>query len=104
MKLDRNITDDGLGKYALLNLRKLQQCGNHGVEDALALLESLGVLEWGREGSKEEFFVIKLRDMNAPTALYAYAASAALHDIEFADEVAALAERAKLHPGRKEPD
>jgi hypothetical protein len=53
MKLDRNDNDDGLGKYALLLLRKLRVCETSDtfgprytpeIQAALDLLESVGAL------------------------------------------------------------
>lgn len=75
MKLDRNINDNGRGKYALLNLRTNK-------------------IEWGFVGEEDEFFVIKLRDRNARPALMAYALSVGERDTEFAWDVIQLANRA----------
>jgi hypothetical protein len=75
MKLDRNVNKDGKGKYALINLRTNK-------------------VEWGFQGHPDEFFVIKLKDMNAGAALIAYAESCYKHDPEFAQEVMELAKRA----------
>jgi hypothetical protein len=114
MKMDRDVTDDGLGKYAVINLRKLNEtCGNAGtfqrwtpeVQAALDTLESVGVLEWGRTGEPDEFFLIKLKDQHAMHALMAYHASAYKDDREFADEVRQMALRSgPFHPLCKKPD
>jgi hypothetical protein len=86
MKLDRNVNKDGLGKYALINLRTNK-------------------IEWGRAGEEDEFFVIKLKDVNAHAALRAYAKAARVFDSEFADEIDALAERSGVRsPFAKVPD
>ncbi len=109
MLLDRNENDDGLGKYALVNLRKLQAvAGNPStferwtpeVREALATLSKLGVLELGKPGEQDEFFVIKLKDVHAEYSLRGYA-MAAKHggDEEFSREVELLADRS----GRKSP-
>ena len=75
MKLDRNENTSGRGKYALLNLRK-------------------DTIEWGCTGEQDEFFVIKLKDKHARTALLAYSKSIETEDEEFSIEVAQLAARA----------
>lgn len=56
MKLDRNVNQDGRGKYALINLRTNK-------------------VEWGGEGGAQ-FFVLKYRDKFAAPALRAYVAAA----------------------------
>lgn len=86
MKLDRNVNLFGKGKYALLNLRTNK-------------------IEWGRPGSEDEFFAIKLKDRHARVALIAYANSVKASDPEFAEEVSELANRAGVNsPFCKEPD
>lgn len=75
MKLDRNLNQNGKGKYALLNLRTNK-------------------IEWGMTNSEDEFFVIKLKDRNSRAALLAYAAEIDARDPEFAAEVVQLADRA----------
>lgn len=115
MKMDRNIDgNDGCGKYLLVNLRKLNELCGHpstfnrwtpAVQQALDTLEEVGVLQWGRTGSEDEFFLLKLKDRHAKPALEAYAASILPHDMEFSDEVAELAKRAGIDsPFCKEPD
>lgn len=113
MKMDRNINEDGIGKYALINLRKLDLCGHAGtfqrwtpeVEQALKVLEEVGALEWGRIGEQDEFFVIKLKDINAPGALTGYAFAAEATDPEWAAEVRSMLERAgNMSPYCKRPD
>ena len=86
MKLDRNENVNGLGKYALINLRTNE-------------------VQWGRVGNDDEFFVIKLKDRNAQEALLAYAHSIEPKDPEFAKEVRALANRSgPNHPACRDPD
>lgn len=116
MKLDRNINGNGSGKYGLVNNRRLAQIrawdGGDGevadqqaVEDAINLLTRAKVIEWGYSGTAEEFFVIKLKDRCAGDALAAYAATAALFDPEYSNEIVTLAERAGLNsPFCKDPD
>lgn len=114
VKLDRDINEDGLGKYAIINLRKLQEvCGNPstferwtpGVAQALKTLEEAGALEWGRTGDPDEFFLIKLKDRYAETGLKGYAEAACVDDPEYADAVFDLSQRAGLNsPYCKRPD
>lgn len=103
MKLDRNV-GDGRGKYGLLKRRRLAQIdawdGGDGevadrqaVLDAIALLERAEVIEWGCT-PETEFFVIKLRDEFALPALDAYATAAEAFDMEYAQEIGRLCERA----------
>lgn len=114
MKLDRDINPDGCGKYAILNLRKLNQVcpgiqpfqrWSPEVAQALKTLEEAGALEWGQPGAQDEFFLIKLKDKYAAAALETYAAAARCDDPEYADAVLALAERAgPNNPFCKNPD
>ena len=114
MKMDRNENADGCGKYAVINLRKLNHLAGHlgtfqrwspEVQQALDTLEGVGALEWGRVGEPDEFFLIKLKDKHAQVALLEYADSAVNDDPEFAAEVAELAHRSgPSHPLCKTPD
>ena len=109
MKLDRNGLG-GVGKYALVNLRKLTEmqlsgADMSGVSEALDILLGKGLLEMGSPGSKDEFFVLKLKDLNSTSALRAYARTARISDAEFSDEVMELAARSgSNHPHCKLPD
>lgn len=114
MKMDRNVNDDGIGKYLVVNLRKLNELAGNpstferwtpAVQQALDTLQAVGVLEWGRTGEPDEFFLIKLKDVNAAPALSAYAESAWVRDSEWAEEVYELAARSGVnHPHCKAPD
>lgn len=114
MKLDRDINSDGYSKYAVLNLRRIDQGpGNAGpfgrwspeVAQAIAILEDAGAIEYGQTGHLDEFFVLKLRDENADVALQAYAAKASRTDPEYGLAVAQMAERAgHNNPHCKSPD
>jgi len=108
VKLDRNENDNGRGKYALILLREIQMADGSfppGVQQALDTLKRVGVLDWGAAGSDSEFFLIRLKDRHAATALYAYARSAEeFGEVEWAKEVRALANTAATHPGKKQPD
>ena len=105
MNLDRNNHPEGKSKYALINLRKVP--GNPKTAEALAdaIRANPACVEFGEPRSKEEFFVIKLRDANAADALGAYAAAASTHDVEYAEAVQELEERAGSNsPFCKLPD
>lgn len=108
MKLMRNVTPDGQCKYAAVRMDKLAELVSgqqHEALTALMVLNGLGLLENPRPGEREEFFLIKLKDRNAPVALRAYAARAQERDPEFAREVGELADRAGINnPWSKEPD
>lgn len=113
MRLDRNIADNGRGKYALLKLRELDNRMTDGpfreldpeIAAALQLLTDEGILDDGEAGTSSEFFVIRLRDKYAKAALQAYAAEAATDDPEYAREVSELASRSGLDsPFCKSPD
>lgn len=104
MKLDRNKNG---GKYAVIRLRDLMRI--HGSESDPAIkvgeLASMGLVEFSAPGSKDEFFVVKLRDIYARAALDAYADAAEKDDPEYAAEVRELAQRAGIgHPNSKRPD
>lgn len=112
MKLDRNIPGrEGRGKYALVLMRELELrlpqevFGSNEVTKAIDLLVNEGIIDLGTEGTESEFFVIRLKDINAEKALMAYADAAREHDAEFAAEVEALTDRAGPNsPWCKEPD
>lgn len=117
MKLDRNIEgNDGRGKYAILKLRKLAVYDDQktfgglppAIEKALTLLANEGILDWGEAETESEFFLIKLRDKHARSALLAYAGSVLESvdgDEEYANEVRELASRAgPMSPYCKAPD
>lgn len=108
MKLDRNVNTDGQGKYALLNLRRLDDLSpadNRSTYLLLAVLERRGVLQYGNVGQEDEFFLLKLRDRHSRPALMAYADSIRGSDPEFAAEVYEMAGRSgPLNPFCKDPD
>jgi hypothetical protein len=112
MKLDRNINDNKLGKYALLKLRKLDEFRNGTfqelapkIAEAIRTLDKAGILDWGQAGTEAEFFVMRLKDKHARLALHAYAESANADDPEYAGEIGEMASRAGVHsPWCKAPD
>lgn len=113
MRLDRNINPNGRGKYALLKLRKLDDYTEHGpfgdlaapVADAIKVLETAGILDWGNTVGSE-FFVIRLKDKYADDALFRYSLSAKYDgEIDYAREIEEMANRAGTnHPNCKKPD
>lgn len=115
MKMDRNVNKNGHGKYALINVRKLDQLldpkndqfGRLGNElrTSLDILDKRGILEYGAPHSEDEFFVVKLRDEFSTGALVGYANQIKQHDREFADEVLEMANRSGINnPHCKKPD
>jgi hypothetical protein len=107
MRLRRNTTPDGKCKYAAVRNDKIAELSpklKEEANDCLDLLESLGVLEDPTPGDPEEFFLIKLKDENAPRALIAYAGAACDTDTELARDVIELVGRSFNHPNRKQPD
>jgi hypothetical protein len=105
MKLDRNLSTSGKGKYALINLRKIHSDPRTPQDLAFAILQHPECVEFGEVGTENEFFPIKLKDINAESALIAYAMSAGEHDSEYATEIADLASRSgRHHPNCKIPD
>jgi hypothetical protein len=106
MRLDRNDNPSGVGKYALINMRRcraLQHDKAAEAYDLLGKLDALGVIDAGARGEDDEFFVIKLKDKYAGPALHAYA-NAVNGDDEWAIQVLALATKADHHPSKKTPD
>lgn len=102
MKLDRNINTDGRGKYAVVNLRHTKKT----LGQLSALLNQDGeplTLDFGNTPDTE-FFLIRLKDKYASTALHAYAIAALEDDREYSAEVFQLAQKAANHPHRKLPD
>ena len=113
MLLDRNHPDnEGHGKYALILVRKLDDCrsGTFGelpkdMEAALKLLTDEGIIDLGMPLTESEFFVIRLKDRFAQEALAAYAQAAFEIDPEWSEEVHVLSGRSGLaNPWCKDPD
>lgn len=113
MKLDRNISGDGTGKYMLVKQRRVREIMGWPEGDeyrdrltrALKTLRNQGVLDDSAEGDEGEFFVIRLRDKHARMALIGYAVAARADDPEYADDIMELAERAGPNsPFMKRPD
>lgn len=107
MRLDRNLAG-GVGKYAIVNLRRLDHMGpneRQEVDRALAFLAATGALEYGQPETAREFFVLKLSDRFAAAALYSYAAAAWIFDAEYARDILDVAHRAgPSSPFCKNPD
>lgn len=75
-----------------------------GIMNAIRTLDNAGLIEWG-DTPETDFFVLKLRDAFAQSALHAYADAASSHDDEYSGEVRALARRSgRDHPMCKFPD
>lgn len=105
MKLDRNINPTGKGKYALINMRKIEGDPRTPQELAAAILANPECVEFGAIGTPDEFWLLKLKDEYADASLFAYAGKALPNDPEFAAEVAAMANRSGPNsPFCKRPD
>lgn len=114
MRLDRNVNaeDQHNGKYAILKLRRVRDLqetlteeGKMRLAAAFDFLEAAGILDWG-ETPETEFFVMRIKDVDARPALFVYASGAAVRgDKEYANDIFALAHRAgKKSPHCKIPD
>lgn len=109
MKLDRDISEDGTCKYALIDARrireqKLRQTSPQ-IDQALKVLEKEGLVNWGKKGSKNEFFVIMLKDIHSQAGLRAYAHHAMPYNLHYSNAMYRLAERSgPNHPECKLPD
>lgn len=111
MKLDRNINDNKRGKYALVKLRRVAELTERfttlgkDVQAALRFLEAEGVIDYGTTVDSE-FFVVRLKDENAESALTGYGVSTTLRgDPEFGAEIEQMARRAgPNHPNCRKPD
>ena len=105
MQLDRNLNGNGIGKYALLNVRRMTAKMSPEVQAAIDVLNQAGILEWGHVGEQDEFFVMKLKDVNTPSGLIGYAAKAEETDRELATDVRGMLPRAGANsPFCKRPD
>lgn len=98
MKFDRNINANGMGKYALIKLRNYppstQPIERTRVDTALAILQDLGMLDYGFVGTESEFMVIRLKDKYAQAPLCEYATAAELDgEWEYGKEVREMAAR-----------
>lgn len=93
MLLDRNVNPDGLGKYALINLRVLAPVANNKEAIIAELAKKPEALQLGAIGEEDEFFPIKLKDKYAAQALQAYADACRADDPEFAAQVDELVKR-----------
>lgn len=107
MRLDRTLRN-GAGKYALIKVRAITACDQkdrHAIDEALALLDRLGILDLG-DAPETEFFVIRLKDKYAGGALFTYAGYALSDgEIEYGQDVMSLAKRAGSNsPLCKKPD
>ena len=111
MRLIRNTRTDGLCKYAIIRLDKID-LNMFDVRNPTDLCDAIrqdpSVIEFGEPNTENEFFVIKLKDINSRAALNTYATNAKAGpdgDLEYANDVQELANRAgPNHPNCKVPD
>lgn len=108
MKLVRNTTKDGSCKYALLRLDKLRRDFKFIDKDDFfkKYPELKDYIEIGEPKSEEEFFAIKLKDINSTVPLVEYARSCRDNgDKEISEQVMELAYRSSTkHPYCQIPD
>jgi hypothetical protein len=109
LRLDRNIPGSGcIGKYAVVKLHKMPADPGQriAVDHALEILAAHDVLDYGEAGSRNQFFVIYLRDIYARPALLAYATDAATTgEYNYAEDIFELSKRSgKASPFAKKPD
>jgi len=96
MKLVRNTQTNGTCKYALIRLDKMRKDGVfRSIPDFIDKYPELeNYVEFGRPHSKEEFFVIKFKDLASTQTLITYAEEAKrLGDEEFSNEIIELLSR-----------
>ena len=96
MRLVRDDTIYGTGKYAVINLQKLP------VGSQITIIGPDGkdlsnLINFGKVGSGDEFFVVMLKDICAEAALLAYADYAKQYDAEYADSVTCMSMRSGQH-------
>jgi hypothetical protein len=120
MKLQRNLSEDHCGKFAIVPLNKLAQLKGQQKNSARVALQKLVKAKAVDFGDAEggEFFVIKLQDVFAPFALKAYAEAVlkmaeqkkgaephvASSLVVYANDILDLFQKAVKHPRRKIPD
>ena len=110
MRLLRNERTDGTCKYALIRMDKLAKACNENDNLKEMLINAVGkdfvadYVEFGEVGSPDEFLTIKVKDINAPAALFGYATAAIKTDPEIANDVLALRVRAIDYTTTKQPD
>lgn len=105
-RLVRNTTPDGSCKYGLVRMDKIRLMGKEQQQAVLALLDKLksaGVYETAGKEETEEAFVIKLKDIHACHALFAYARSVDEYDPQLAKEVFELASRSAHRKDARHP-
>lgn len=97
MKLDRNVNPDGLGKYALIELRKLHTAEK--VQLTRKTTDESDEISLPRRavnfGGPDQFFVIKYKDRFALAAMEAYAEAVrtyAYHEEVDDDKIKSLVE------------
>jgi hypothetical protein len=106
MKLVRNTTEDGTCKYAIVRMDKVRQLHPEQRSAVMGMLETLqgiGVLELAGKNDPEEAFTIKLKDIHAAGALFAYARSCDQYDPELARDVFELASRSAHRKDARHP-
>lgn len=108
MRLVRNTQTNGTCKYAVLRLDKMRKDSTfRSIPDFIDKYPELEkYVEFGEPHSREEFFVIKFKDLASTAALRAYAEEVKqIGDEELSIDILSLLERTgKNHPKCKMPD
>ena len=92
MRLDSEINADGTGKYALIKLREAPFTKSVEIGSRLYSIVPNAAIDFGKE---DEFFVIRLKDIGAVSALMAYAKVYSTIDPEWTQSIYAMIQRAK---------
>lgn len=103
--MDLILNAEGAGRFAVVDTRLLDKVPSTFDELMQELAKHPEAVKFGPPGSKDEFFVVMLKDECAEAALTAYAQHAASFDKEYASAVLDLADRAGPNsPWCKRPD
>lgn len=119
MELIRNTEGGAKNKYALLDARRIAEMRADGTMDpvldaAIAKLDAAGLINWGEKGSKNEFFVMMLKDRFSHGGLLGYGKAVVRESstppgneelFHYGADIFDLAKRAgPHHPDCKTPD
>jgi glutamine synthetase type III len=106
VRLERNVSPDGLCKYIAIKVNKLKGARpKNRMELIKALMDADDdAVVFGEVGSEDEFFLLMLKDENTPEALAAYGRSIFRSDPAMAYDVQEMMNRSLDHPSRKKPD
>ena len=105
MELDRDSNTNGKGKYALIKLREIEGFPQTKEKLSQSVADNPDCIDFGFKGDDSEFFVIRLKDKHATKALIAYLNSVLDDgDLQFANSMYDMINRAMNHKNKKTPD